>query len=606
MNDIANIEKIEAIIRHQGNNLAVLQALENHSDISVERYSPEGCLIGCSKGAIITNFGNLPDLMGKNIDDIYPGNDKKRLDRIKKAVDSNSQEEYEDEITGKAESKWIRSSYIPVSDNREKPFLVLVISKDIALDKKAGINSSEKEDQYKISIDEAAVGMAIVNKEGKVETVNYAACKLFSYSEEEFLSLSFTDITHPSDLEVSMQQFNRCIKERRPVQFEKRYLTMQGETINALTSIGPVFDSKGELKYIFALLQDITRLKRTEEALRSSEAALNEAQEIANIGSFYWDKKTDTITWSKQMFEIAGIAPEEFEGKLKGVLEKFIHPDDVESTTNQVNEMVARGHSWPMEFRVVRPDGQLRWIRSGSRIILDEKGESIASVGVNQDITDQKLTEEQIKASLKEKETLLQEIHHRVKNNMQIISSLLKLQAGKFEDQQLKEAFLESQSRINSMSIVHEILHESHNLSKIKIEPYLQSISASLAQSYQVKGSNVHLDVAADDVELNIEQANPIGLILNELVSNAYKYAFDAQPSGWIKIELKKTDELTLELIVEDNGKGMPTNFDWRSSDTLGLQLVLTLVENQLDGLIQYESNQGSKFTVLFEIKKNQ
>ncbi len=604
MNDIANIDKIEAIMRQQRNSLAVLQALENEADVSLEKYTPEGYLVDCSKGSIINGFGNSQEFIGNNIDSIYPGTGKNRTVRIRKAIASNSRKEYEDEIIEKAKSKWISSSYIPVSDDLGKPFLVLVLSKDITLNKNTDTIAAKKEDQFKISIEEAAVGMAIVNREGKVMAVNYAACKLFSYSEEEFLSLSFTDITHPSDLEVSIKQFNRCITERRPLQFEKRYITMHGDIINALTSIGPVFDNKGELKYLFALLQDITQLKRTEEALRSSEAALNEAQEIANIGSFYWDKKTDKITWSKQMFEISGISPEEFGGKLKGVLEEFIHPDDVESTTSQVNEMVVQGRSWPIEFRVVRPDGELRWIRSGSRIILNDKGETIASVGVNQDITDQKLSEEQIKASLKEKETLLQEIHHRVKNNMQVISSLLKLQAGKIEDQKLKEAFLESQSRINSMSIVHEILHESHSLSKIKIEPYLQSIGRSLAQSYKMKDANVTLAITADDVELSIEQANPIGLILNELVSNAYKYAFNAQVSGLVRIELKKKDEVSLELVVKDNGKGMPIDFDWRNTDSLGLQLVLTLVENQLDGYIHYEFDQGSKFTIMFEIKE--
>jgi two-component sensor histidine kinase len=153
------------------------------------------------------------------------------------------------------------------------------------------------------------------------------------------------------------------------------------------------------------------------------------------------------------------------------------------------------------------------------------------------------------------------------------------------------------------MSVVHKILHESSNLSKIHIKKYLQNIAGSLSQSYQIKHSDVQLEVTGDDIELNVEQANPIGLILNELVSNAYKYAFSDQPNGQITISLKKTDKTTAELVVEDNGKGMPDSFDWRNTESLGLQPVTTLVENQLEGLIQYESDRGSKFTILFEIK---
>ncbi len=211
-------------------------------------------------------------------------------------------------------------------------------------------------------------------------------------------------------------------------------------------------------------------------------------------------------------------------------------------------------------------------------------------------------TADKIKASLKEKEILLQEIHHRVKNNMQVINSLLKLQANNIEDIQIKEVLKESQSRVYAMSAVHETLHGSEKLSQIDLKDYLSRITNSVFQTYSINPGKVKLNSEIEDFPISLNQAYPLGLIINELLSNSLKYGFPEDKSGEVTVSTKKTDK-AYELTVMDDGIGMPENLDWKNSSTLGLKLIQTLVENQLDGSIDMESKNGTKFIIKFNIE---
>jgi PAS domain S-box-containing protein len=233
--------------------------------------------------------------------------------------------------------------------------------------------------------------------------------------------------------------------------------------------------------------------------------------------------------------------------------------------------------------------------------IYDEKNEIIGVTSFAQNITERKEAEDQIKASLIEKETLLHEIHHRVKNNMPVISSLLKLQSNSIEDDRIKDALKESQNRIYTMSAVHETLHGSENLSEIDLKGYLSKVTSSIFQTYNVNPNNVKLNISIEEIPINIKQASPLGLVINEVVSNSLKYAFPDDRKGEINVEMKKLVN-ELELIIMDNGVGIPDELDWRNIDTLGLKLVRTLIENQLDGSIEMENNNGAKFTIKFNI----
>jgi len=213
-------------------------------------------------------------------------------------------------------------------------------------------------------------------------------------------------------------------------------------------------------------------------------------------------------------------------------------------------------------------------------------------------ITERKQAEEQIKSSLKEKEVLLQEIHHRVKNNMQVIISLLKLQSQNITDKQYLDMFKESRGRIKSMALVHEKLYRTKNLADVDFKGYVKSLVSSLFRSYKTKPGKIGLKIEVGDVSLGLDRAIPCGLIINELVSNSLKYAFPEERAGEIRVAFNSTDEDVLVLEVSDNGIGMPEKLDFRNTESLGLHLVTILSEDQLHGTIELNRTNGTDFRI--------
>ena len=218
------------------------------------------------------------------------------------------------------------------------------------------------------------------------------------------------------------------------------------------------------------------------------------------------------------------------------------------------------------------------------------------------DITQRKNAENQIKSSLNEKKILLQEIHHRVKNNMQIISSLLNLQTRYVNDEEAVNILKESQNRVKSMAMIHEKLYQSKDLSHINFDDYIQSLVSNLFYSYNKEKTDIKPIFKVDNLSLNIDTAVPCGLIISELVSNSLKYAFPPETEGEILISLKLMDD-KYELIIRDNGMGMPVDIDFNKLETLGLLLVNTLTE-QLDGEITIIRDKGTEFIIRFEEQK--
>ncbi|WP_139795846.1 histidine kinase dimerization/phosphoacceptor domain -containing protein [Desulfocicer vacuolatum] len=203
--------------------------------------------------------------------------------------------------------------------------------------------------------------------------------------------------------------------------------------------------------------------------------------------------------------------------------------------------------------------------------------------------------------SLKEKDSLLKEIHHRVKNNLQIISSLLKFQANQTRDEQSAALFKDSQDRITSMALIHQQLYESKDLSSIDFGLYIKNLLNCLMRSYKQKSRTIRAEIDIDNITLGIDVAIPCGLIVNELVTNALKYAFPADEGGLIFITAQWADKDSIELLIGDNGIGMPENFDIRTAETFGLQLITGLVEHQLTGKIEFTRNIGTQIRIIFK-----
>lgn len=249
------------------------------------------------------------------------------------------------------------------------------------------------------------------------------------------------------------------------------------------------------------------------------------------------------------------------------------------------------------EFEITRRDGNRRVLIATITPRFDSAETLAGTFAVFRDITDRKEAEQRIRASLKEKEVLLKEIHHRVKNNLQVISSLLYLQSKSIRDKRALDLFRESQNRVKSMALIHEKLYGSEDLVRIDFAEYIRNLTAHLFSSYGLSSQNIRLEADVTDVSLDIEKAIPYGLIINELVSNCLKYAFPDGGSGEIKITLESGTDGDLTLIVGDDGVGMPHAIDFRNTDSLGLQLVNTLVQ-QLGANIELDRTDGTRFTI--------
>jgi PAS domain S-box-containing protein len=336
--------------------------------------------------------------------------------------------------------------------------------------------------------------------------------------------------------------------------------------------------------------------KRAEEALRRAEENFRRSLDDSPLGVRIVTVEGETVYANRAILEIYGY--DSIEELRTTPLKRRYTPQSYADQQIRM-EKRNRGEYDPPEYEVsiIRKNGEVRHLQVFRKEIL-WNGEKQFQV-IYRDITERKKAEEKIAASLREKEVLLREIHHRVKNNMQIISSLLRLQSRSIEDEKMREIFNESQSRIRSMSLIHEKLYESKDFSRIDFSDYIGKMVTHLFVVYRMNPGDVHFKVEAKDIHLDITRAIPCGLIINELVSNALKYAFPAGKKGDLLIRMNKDESGKYHLLVKDTGIGLPPNFDIRTTETLGFQIVNDLVK-QLDGTIELKRDEGTEFRIVF------
>jgi len=378
----------------------------------------------------------------------------------------------------------------------------------------------------------------------------------------------------------------------------------QDETANLSKSLNTLVSTltqqENDLKANNQQLQlKIRALVQAQKALRSSEERLRLALDVARMGIWDWNIQSNQVTWSHNYEILFGLTPGTFGETYEAFLE-YVHPQDRQLVAEAITSCFEQKVFYSHEFRVVWSDGSVHWMAAAGQVFYDETGTTaVRIIGITIDITQRKQAAEQVKASLHEKEVLLKEIHHRVKNNMQIICSLLNLQASSLENPQTLELLQESQNRVASMALVHEQLYQSEDLARIDFAEYTQNLAANLFNSYDISLDGIALKINVEHVFLSVDAAIPCGLIITELVSNSLKYAFSPGKLGEICIELYPDNDNQLTFSVSDNGIGFPQDLNFHDTETLGLQIV-TALTGQLSGTIELENKFGTKFKITF------
>lgn len=353
---------------------------------------------------------------------------------------------------------------------------------------------------------------------------------------------------------------------------------------------------------VLTIVRDITEVREAEEKLRETEERYRSLFERSFDAIFIADFEGNFIDANDKALELLGFNRDDIR---KINYAKLLDEEQLPIALERARKLLESENYLPTsEFKLKRSDGTHVWIETSSSMIYRD-GTPYAIQGLARNITDRKKAEEQIKASLKEKEILLKEIHHRVKNNLQIIKSLLNLQVRTIHDEELQRLFSDSQDRIRAIALIHEKLYQSKDLSRIDFSEYIKTMAEELYRTHINNRDRIRLHTELESILLNIQQALPCGLILNELLTNTFKYAF---PSGWdkqgeIRISLQKKNT-TLILTVSDNGIGIPDTISLHESDSLGFQLIKMLAVDQLDGEIEVHRNKGATVTLKIPIKE--
>lgn len=372
-----------------------------------------------------------------------------------------------------------------------------------------------------------------------------------------------------------------------------------------------------EYNYICRMIgvnRDPEQRNKSSEEYKNQENYQSFSKHFPGIG-FQIDENFKPISLDGQVEEITGYASGEILSGKMDLMELILPEDQQLIFENRRKLKLNPKLVIENEFRIRKKNGEIKWVREITQRVLSMSEGSGKFQGLVYDITERKMAEEALE---KIERIRLKEVHHRIKNNLQVISSLLSLQAEKFEDKDVIEAFRESQNRVASIAMIHEELHSGESLDSLNFADYLQKLTADLFDSYRVGKDGIHLKLELEKVRLGMDTAIPLGIIVNELVSNSLKHAFSGRNEGEIHMSLRNWERPAFKeaapsldddrldnsdflyvLTVSDNGKGIPEDIDFRTTDSLGLQLITILVD-QIDGSIELKRDQGTEFTIRF------
>jgi PAS domain S-box-containing protein len=399
---------------------------------------------------------------------------------------------------------------------------------------------------------------------------------------EESLGHGWNKPFHPDDQQRAWNAWETATTKFTTYSLECRLRRADGVYRWWLIRGAPLKDANGTILKWFGTCTDIHDLKETEAQLRESEERFRGAFENSAIGMALVNLKGRFVRVNGALCGIVGRSAQELLGC---TFQDITYPDDLEADLAKVGALLAGEiDHYQMEKRYLHKAGHVVWVLLASTLVRDTEGQPVHFVAQIKDITERHEAEQRIKASLEEKVVLLREIHHRVKNNMQVVTSLLQLQSGYLYDPRDAEIFKECQARIHAMSLVHDRLYRSGNLATIDFSAHLRELTALISRGQSNTPDRIRLVVECDPVEVNLDTAIPLGLIAAELITNAFKHAFaDRSDGGIITVRLTRSEGQRCTLSVQDDGVGLPDGFEPEKARSLGLRLIRAL-SGQLRG----------------------
>lgn len=452
-----------------------------------------------------------------------------------------------------------------------------------------------QEIHYRTLFDNAGDAILIHDFDGRIFEANRIACEMTGYPEDKLEVMTLSDL----GIAIAPQNGRSWTENLRRKGKVVRELSL---TRKDATTV-PVEMSSKAIEYyrspsVISIIRDITDRKRAEEALHESEKKYHMIGEMIPFGVWITDEKGMLSYASRSFLDLIGMTLEEC--KTKNWMNRL--PDDIrEQALTDWHQCVKGGYFWDYEYRIPDRQGREHFVLSRGAPLRDDRGRIVSWVGIHLDITDRRRYEEKLEASLQEKEVIIKEVHHRVKNNMQVISGFLQLQAQYISDPESVAMLEECQGRVRTMALVHEKLYQSRYLGFINAREYIESLVMDLKNS-SMFSTDVTFNMEIENVNITLDIAIPCGLIINELLTNSLKYAFIGRETGKITVRLIHGEDHFFTLYVSDDGPGLPPGLDIKNAQTLGLQLISILVR-QIGGTMEIGNARGATFHIRFPEK---
>ncbi|WP_069131547.1 PAS domain S-box protein [Rhodohalobacter halophilus] len=433
--------------------------------------------------------------------------------------------------------------------------------------------------------------------------VNHQIKELTGYTREEFEDgkIHLIDIFHPDDREMIKETVDRALQNRESYQIEYRMRHRDGESRWVMENGVGIFDEKGDLQHLEGYISDITDKKLAEELTHKASQQLEFHVENSPLAVVVSDKNFNVLQWSKSAEQLFGWSEEEVLSMSRSEW-NFTFEEDIPNVKAKMNELI-HGDK-PRNLSVNRnytKEGDLLHCEWYNSAMLDKDGNLVSVFSLVHNVTDQVQKEQKIKESLLEKETLLAEIHHRVKNNLAVVSGLMQLQALEAESESLQAKLFDSVNRIKTMASVHELLYQSDSYSRLNFSDTIRKLVENISATFQAS-KEIDVEVETDNIELNINMAIPASLIVNEVVTNVFKHAFPDQTDGRFSVILQDLGQ-KISIIINDDGVGIAED-DNNPGSSLGMHLIRELA-SQIKGEYTFRNTDpGTEFRITFARSK--